>query len=667
MTMPVTQPIPSAPFQFFNVVPCSVGTEELAAKDSIELFEKTGINVALYWVSVHPEGRPAYEKVARLTESFRKFKTALKGSGVRPGILLQSILGHWIRVDDSEEPWEQSINLNGKTVRFCPLDPRFRKYIFDTVAGFAKEKPCFILGDDDIRTFFGAVSECFCPLHTAEFNRRMGTNFTQDEYREAVKACKVGDPVFNCFEKLREETVVGVGKLIRKAIDSVDRAIPSGSCMPGEERRFNGDVSRAMAAQGQPPVMRMANGMYYEYEHPEWKDFLSVTLFSQAQRQFHSNIPCVLDETDSFPHNLYSLSATTFHTKLCLAIFNGLNGAKIWCVNGHKFGYPVSRKYTDILAENKAFYPALSRAVAGTELAGVRSPAFYNFPDWHPSDARQFFVNLDDDMFTGLIGYYGIPYRVDFRKDAGGIYVLAGRDNAMRIPEEELLQLFRGKLFVDGPAAIALTERGFEDMLGVRAEKKDFQFNEEWSSDGKQQYSISKHPDIPFLTVLDPSAKVLTKYYFSPYPGALSRDEVAPGSVLFRNKTGGTVCMAGFHKRVRSGVSLGESRKDWMIMLFEQLLKKPLDWVADEYQPVTMLQRTADNKTDLLFLLNQGIDTIHPLTIRCGQFPTRVEQLLPDGTWEDLSFERNGNRIVLPVSLSYYGIAALRLTKQYEI
>ena len=63
MTMPVTQPIPSAPFQFFNVVPCSVGTEELAAKDSIELFEKTGIDVALYWVSVYPEGRPAYEKV----------------------------------------------------------------------------------------------------------------------------------------------------------------------------------------------------------------------------------------------------------------------------------------------------------------------------------------------------------------------------------------------------------------------------------------------------------------------------------------------------------------------------------------------------------------------------------------------------------------------------
>ncbi|MBR4665251.1 MAG: hypothetical protein IKO93_15400, partial [Lentisphaeria bacterium] len=292
-------------FRFYNIVPCNPGKEELQAQDVIELEARTGIDIALYSLTLHPEGFPARKKAEYLIESYRKFSRALQGSKVKPGVLIQSILGHWPRVDKDEEQWTRTIDLLGRKVRFCPLDPGYRNYIFQTIADLAKEHPCFLLGDDDIRSF-SPNAECFCDLHTAEFNRRTGHSFTPEEYRQAVAESKVGDEIFNAYEQLRQDTVNGVCGLIREALDSVDPTIPAGTCMPGWELRFNGFASRAIAAKGQPPVMRIANSRYMETTDI---DFAGTHLRSQALRQFWKEIPVVLDETDTCPHTLFSKSA----------------------------------------------------------------------------------------------------------------------------------------------------------------------------------------------------------------------------------------------------------------------------------------------------------------------------------------------------------------------
>ena len=113
-------------FKFYNIVPCNPGRENLQAQDVIELEARTGINVALYSLTLHPEGYPARKKADYLIESHRKFSHALQGSKVKPGVLIQSILGHWPRVDKDEEKWTRTIDLQGRSVRFCPLDPDYR-------------------------------------------------------------------------------------------------------------------------------------------------------------------------------------------------------------------------------------------------------------------------------------------------------------------------------------------------------------------------------------------------------------------------------------------------------------------------------------------------------------------------------------------------------------
>ena len=184
----------------FNIMPFSPGNEKELAADAVDYYKQTGNDLVLYCMTLHPEGFPAMNKAERMLKSYQLVKAELEGSGVRLGVLIQSILGHWPRVDKDEEPWTRSSNIDGKSTRFCTLDPRFRKYIFDVTAMFAREKPVFMLGDDDIRSFSLGAPECFCELHTAKFNEMTGNNFTPEEYRQAVKASTYGDKVFNAFE-----------------------------------------------------------------------------------------------------------------------------------------------------------------------------------------------------------------------------------------------------------------------------------------------------------------------------------------------------------------------------------------------------------------------------------------------------------------------------------
>ena len=81
-------------YRLYNVVPMYLGHETEQAARCVEMFERTGEDTALYSLTLHPEGRPATDKVDKYVASYRAFAAALKGTKVKPGILVQAILGH---------------------------------------------------------------------------------------------------------------------------------------------------------------------------------------------------------------------------------------------------------------------------------------------------------------------------------------------------------------------------------------------------------------------------------------------------------------------------------------------------------------------------------------------------------------------------------------------
>lgn len=643
-------------FTFYNIVPFANGKESRTAKDMIEYQQRTGNDIVLYSLTIHPEGFPARKKADQLIGSYRKLKKELEGSDVRLGVLFQSILGHWPRVDKDEEKWTRTINIDGQISRFCPLDPEYRKYITYVATELAKEKPAFIMGDDDIRGF-SPKAECFCHRHVAEFNKRTGKKFTSAQLRKAVKNSKPGDEIFNAFLQLQRDTVNGVAALIRQAVDSVDPTIPAGSCMPGWEFRFNDQTSRAFAAKGQAPVMRICNANYLE--HDIKKTFPIVLSRSLALRAAHPGIPNILDEADTCPHDLYSRASISMHAKLCTSIMSGMNGAKIWYVNAHKGDYPVPRNYTDTLDKFQNYYQVLTKSVKNTEFSGLIQPGHKNFPNWHFTDTSEFFVD-DKNWADTMCGTFGIPFYCSYELNKDGVYLLAGEKAVARFSDAELKQLLSGKLLVDGVAAVALTKRGFAKYLGVTAEAKDFRFNREFYSD-KRALTMGKDGNVPFMTLNDKNAEVMTWYYYSPFSSSPDLEKISPATVFMKNSLGGYICTTGFHMGVSVFSIHNAGRKEWMLAVLEKLNGKQLPFVVKNEQNYAALTRVNKSGETILAACNLNFEPAENFAIRCAEKPEKVSVLTPSGKWKNLKFEWKDGSVLTGLRMECYEVVILKI------
>lgn len=626
---------------FYNIASFSPGREAVVARDLIDYRNRTGLDVALYSLSFHAEGRPAAAKAERLVASYRALRQELAGSGVKLGVLLQSTLGHWLNTDRAAEPWQRTVRIDGPGIRFCPLDPNLQAYIRTCVRKVAAEKPCLIMTDDDV-TAFKPTAECFCPLHRAELGRRLGRTFTCAELQQIVKTHSDA-AVVAAFNQLQEETVIGFARLIRAAIDSVDPTIPGAACMPGGEPWRAARTARAVAARGQEPILRICNGQYSEFRG---LDFPRRVVYTQQLRRENADIPHLLDESDTFPHNLWSKSSRSFHAKLATSLFWGLTGAKLWYVNAHVNNLPLSRNYTDILATHRGYYGGLVAAVRGSRPEGVLIPLRAGSSGWT----------------VPVFGLYGIPFRLESDLSADGLWALAGAEGVKALSDADLERLFAHRVLVDGAAARALTARGKDALLGVAAlSGQGLVFKRERM--GEIGLKLSPSDGVPKL-VPQAGTRALTDLVFSEYPGA-AEEVVAPGATFATNRLGGAAVVTAWHPNVGVFNRYSRHRQIWVGRLLDVLAGgRFVCRSGDEQDTLLQVRRAADGAL-LVQVVNLNYDPLEAVSLLLAVRPASAQVLAPDGAWRTIApTAQPDGRLALPIRLGCMETATLRLTTE---
>jgi len=651
---------PAADFALYNIVPFSPGREAEAAANAREYRDRTGGDIVLYMLTLHPEGRPAMKKAERYIASYRALRREMEGAGMRLGILVQSILGHWPRVDRDIEDWTRTVNVKGEKVRFCPDDPGFAKYIEDVFALIAAEHPAFVMLDDDVRAY-SHDAECFCPRHVAEFNERRGTHYTERELREKVSAAKQDDPDYTTFLAVQRDMMERLVRRIRATLDATDPSIPAGVCVAGEETFLAAPLARAVAARGQTPVMRVSTGCYSERYSSRLASNVTRKLgFAECFRGAGIDL---LDESDTCPHNLWSKSALSFFTHMEVAAFLGYRGAKVWFVNGTKMGSgPVSRSYTDVLARNRGVLDALAD-VAGAApcMGGVALPCFTRFPRWH-------LANEHDEMFldsTALVKNvlvpFGVPFRAerDFSRD--GVYVLSSRLEVDRMTDDDLRSMFSHKVLVLGKAAVALTLRGRSDLIGLSASRKPFGYNAERVRLSGDRLSAAPADKLPFFSDLADGAETLSDLGFRPYAGSSDFEASAPSAVAWRNALGGRVVTTAFHDGMFVLNQMSEGRKKYVVGLLDRLCGERLRFVCGNDQDMLMLVRPQSDSRVFVLAVNLNTEPVRILRIRAPGVEA-VSVLGAGGKWSPLDFQQDGEWIAVYEDLAFCEAKAFCMT-----
>ena len=646
---------------FINIVPVYPNEPAFTIGEITRQYQNCGLRQFAMCLSYHPQRTPARLLIPELCGIFAKIRDGLKDlNGLELGVLIQSTQGHgWNgRIPLTDEPWQHTIEPDGaESPRWCFLDPDFRAYILEAISETVKAGAKFLLVDDD----FGLrYLECFCPRHIDAFNKASGKTYTREDLAEVVKR-HWSDPDFMLFAQQRLEQAVEWAKEIRVAIDHVNPAIRCAICTPDAGYGFVGAVAEALAGDTEP-LMRINNAIYGMQNPLDYYSIVRGTLMVKHQAP---QVKDFIDETDTFPQNYYSESATSFHGHITHAMLNGLCGCKLWTSEFEQpRDYSSQKRYEDKLAKYYHFYRELAATVKDIDWKGITTPLFRPpFANHHKICAGAL---TPAEWNCRTLGPYAFPihYGKAGRKDV--VYALTSSVADM-LSDDEIKTLLGGKLLLDSSAAVALTKRGFASYMGVEAsvDNEKFAFTKEYESATETHLAFMWEDGLAELRIIDEKVEELTQVGLGGARGG-EFQYVAPGSTIFENELGGTVAVTVFRPDLPFYKTMRPQRRRWLKMILDRLNGGTLEMsVENAAQQMIVRHGICMDGSELVAIQNLNVDPAEGLKLSLAhRAPQQVKQLTAQGVWEDVAFSVNEDmtELEVPILLHCADFAIVKLT-----
>lgn len=630
--------------QLFTIMPLDAKQADEICADIQEQYESGVASLALFSMTLVPQGTPPADKVGEFCAKYAVIKKKLDEKGLKSGILVQASIGH-PRLLGSEAPFQKYEGLSpaNKTSVYCPYGDEFCDHMRDVFTKLALQEPEIIMVDDDFRLMARPAGKgCACPLHMAEFNKLAGTNMTKDELYEHISNDGDGEYA-KLFIETQRQSLLKAARAMREGIDKVNPSLPGMFCGVGNHIEFAEEVAQVLAGEGNPVVVRINNGNYT----PAGARYLSKISYRAAVQIEHikDKVDVILAETDTCPQNRYSTGAQSLHAHFVVSILEGTKGAKHWITRMVSYERDSGKAYRKILAKNRGLYEKLAELEPQLNWLGCRIPltvrrSFYFVNnDWSEWDGS-------DGWSTHVLERFGLP--LYFSSKAGGAVFLSDIADK-KFTDEEIMEFFRGPVFLSSDTAKRLIDRGFGEYIGVdvREWTGNKPSTELFSVNGKRCY-----PQIRTKQLLPLSDEVRADSMVLHTLDNKNYEPLFPGTTVYKNKLGGTtVVFSGSpiteFTHSQAFAFLNESRKLQFIRLLQECNQLPVYYASDE----EVYLRAARMEDGNLFccVFNIGMDPIEEIPLVVEQEVSKVQTLTSDGSVIDCSFRREGNRTIVEV------------------
>lgn len=623
----------------YSVTPLTDDHFEQRCDDIAKMVKEKTILMPLFSMSLIPEGNPVIDKVTDYVKIYAKYRDALEKRGVDCGILVQSSLGHGWKIIPN--PFQRYTNLkDGKeTDVCCPEDENFVNHFCDVLKILASQHPKAIMLDDDFRLMTRPGNGCACPLHMKEFNKRTGLNMTQEELTGYVYSHDDDDPLLDVYRDTQRDSMMKLAKRFREAIDSVDPSIQGINCTSGEICESVAEINRIFAGKGNPTMVRMPDGYYGPSGIREltFATSRSAICFSKLKK---GGIDIVLSETDTVPFNRYAKSASYLHMQYSSAILEGAQGAKHWLTRIGAYE-PVSGKaYREILSKNYGLYEKLSEYSKTLSWVGC-AQIFTEMKKMPFNNGKA--ERISPYAWTiKVLERMGIPFY--FSEDAGDAAFL-GADIVSGMDDDKIKELFNSSVFIDGECAKLLTERGFSNLLGVKAETWDLGPVSGECFDIENRTCCGVQPDMRKLTPVCDGVEVISQNYLK---NGWELKPVSPAVTVYRRENGKiTVVYCGSPdapQHYAYGFAfLNESRKNQFIKLLKEAGALPIYCVGDD--EICLRSAMLSDGRLMAYAAKIGIDELNSLKIYLDKAPKAVSMLDCSGREQPVEFEELGDNV----------------------
>lgn len=591
-------------------------------EDIIAQYRQHVTDMALFSMTLVPEGDPLIDKAAILCEKYDRFRDKLHAAQVPCGILVQASIGHGYKLN-SPSPFHKIIGLTDGVEDniVCPYDEDFRAFFRSQMRTVASHKPDLIMLDDDFRLLHRPARGCACPRHLEEIRKRTGVSYTREELWDIIKNnTPEGRDLAAVYTETQKEALIGAAKAYRAGIDDVDPSIPGAYCCVNGE--FAYEIAKIMAGENHQVILRINNGNYT----PAGARGVVPHMLSAAYQiqTCEGPVDAFLAETDTCPQNRYSTGASSLHTHFTGTILEGASGAKHWITRLSAYEPASGKAYRKMLAKNAGFYQALADLVPTLSWEGCRvaMPTRWRydfFRSWGSEVSRGFACHVLERL--------GLP--LYFSSAPGGAAFLDGGAD-LALTDEEILPLLRGPLFLDAQTAKNLIDRGFGRYLGVDVRP----WNGPHTSGEILPNGNTCNAQVRAMELVPLSDRVKTDSVVFHNPDGKSRVPLFPGVTVFENELGGTaVVFCGDPDTVFNYIEafsfLNESRKAQFVDLLASVHCLPI--FADTDAEVYLRTARLPDGSRFVAFFNVGLDPLEEILLASEQAYTRARMLTPDG------------------------------------
>lgn len=529
-------------------------------------------------------------------------------------------------------------------VAACPFDKNYQEKLGNFIREVAAAtQPFMILVEDDFRLSYHRPAEwgCFCPLHLRRLNEVMGTEYSRDEIREIFSAeTESITALRRTFAAVCRESMVELATAVRRKVDEVKPGLRIGICQSGT-CDFDGDNSEATAraiAGGNKPFIRCWGSQYGSDDAMAIPEVIFHFMYSAMKLPDDFE---VVHETDTYPHNRFFTSAAKIRSLLTLAMLNGARGSLLYLTQ--YLDDPLEDKgYLNIIKDYGKSFNVLLTEVPEFEPVGVQ--VMYSAEqDWGRAYKGKY-PGVSKSVWAGVLGRFGIPYSCAESK-----VKFVGRDFARTLDNAAVKELLSGRVFLDGGAAELLSKRGFAEFIGAQVEPAERILCLYERLEAVSQHTQGIAGTMMYNFAISPAGKEGGGFF------DLETDEdtmtvssfIAPDGkklgaalTMFENKLGGRVAIMAYELENNRSSSIFNYRK-------KEILRRVTEWLGSERLPVYVEQepnvlcqafKRRGGSEILAVLINLSSDLLKEVKLSFAFKPSCVQQLMPDGIWQDERF-----------------------------
>ena len=625
----------------YSIMPLNTTYVEEICQDIVRQKREGIAEVALFKMTLVPEGNPVINKAEIFCEKYDVFRDRLKELGVECGILVQATIGHGYKLNQSS-PFQKYVNLTDGQEKevCCPYDEDFREHFKGVMETLSRHRPKVIMVDDDFRLIGRQGKGCACPLHMKEFWRRSGTSITRAELYEHIQKYPEDDRLTDIFIETQKDALLGAIRAMREGIDSVDPGIQGVFCCCGNSTEFAADIAHSIAGKDNPSIVRLHNGNYCVSDSRKFSTGMYRAALQSAV--IKDRVDYILAETDTCPQNRYSTSARYLHAHFTGSILEGLVGAKHWITRLIDYEPASGEAYRKILAKNRGFYQELMELVRQMKPFGCCIP-FSKVPSYPYRGAHMPNIGWTCCVLDRL----GLPLYFSTEYD-GAIFLENDSDGDFN--DNQIMEMFGKTLVLSGEAARRLNERGFDAYTGVKVR--------EWKGrniSGERLCVNGKvcKAQIGALELIPIDCNVVIDSEMYHVPDGQTKEVLFPGTTVYKNPCGGTTIVFSGTPLTKFNILeafafLNESRKLQLIRLLKETGNLPVYCPGDD--EIFLRAGEMNNGDMFAAVVNVGLDTVEELQFVTKKAFSQVEMLHTDGAFRDCEFGRVGDLVTVKVS-----------------